>query len=463
MEQRKKIILRLCAAWISILLFLTFFSNTIYALNLPGVTVGFPAKGIISSTNRAEGSLDFAENQNLYANYSGHIRFNLRVGDQVAPGDVLFSIYTDINDLRDQLEAEENRLERILLNRSAAQVQLQGLSPGVPSLPAPLPPDVSRFDHENTRLTAEIQRIEEEYETQRNLLDAGIISRDELAEISHRLANLRRDLARNQDEREQVMAEHLRSQARSAEEDRIQQQQQRRLYEAERNRLLHEINLFNMDENESRRTIARLSSQIEDGGVATVYAGDNSVVREIPDLQDGMYVGRNQLIMRLGILEGNRYATTVYFPERMGFLPVGTYVRVDIRSLREFGLLGEVRRMTPVQGRLRTEILFETDQPVTGGEGITVTVEQFSELFAQVLPNSAIRQDAMGYFVLFAAQEGHTFIGRSYVAREMRIHVWERGDGTTAFRMHLDIEYPIIIQSDRPVAAGDRIRLVADQ
>jgi len=463
MKQRKKIILRLCAAWIGILLFLTFFSNTIYSLNLPGVTVGFPAEGIIASTNRAEGSLDFSENQNLYADYSGRIHFSLQIGDRVEPGDTLFNIHTDINDLLNQLETEENSLERVLLNRSAAQTQLQGLSPTTPSLPAPLPPDISRFDHEETRLTAEVQRLEAEYQTQQNLLAEGIISRDELSEITHRLEDLRRDLTRNAEEREQVIAEHLRSQARSAEEDRIQQQQQRRVYEVERNRLLHEINLLNMDESEIRRTITRLNAQVEDGSIAAVYAASHGIVREIPDLEDGMAVGRNQLVMRLGLLDGNHYTTTVYFPERMGFLPVGTDVRVDIRSLREFGLRGEILRMTPVQGRLRTEILFESDQPVIGGEGVTVTVEQFSELFTQVLPNSAIRQDAMGYFILFATQEGHTFIGRSYVAREMRIQVWERGDRTTAFWMHLDIEYPIIIQSDRPVAAGDRIRLVADQ
>ena len=463
MEQRKKTVLKLIAIWVGILLFLTFFSNTIYALNLPGVTVAFPAEGIIASTNRGEGVLDFAENQSLYANYSGRIRFNLRAGDRVALGDALFSIYADMDALRDQLVANSNQLDRVQLNRAAAQTQLQGLSPNALRPPAPLAPDTSRFDHEETRLAAEIQRVEEEYQIQQDLLAAGIISRDELSDVSHRLEHLRRDRDRNNQERERVLEEHLRSQARAAEEDRLQQEQQRQSYEAERNRLRHEIDLLNMDEDEIQRNIARLNDQIEAGGVVTVYAEADGVVREVAGLEDGMHISRNQLIMRLGVLDGNRYATTIYFPERMGFLPTGTVVRVDVRSLRAFGLRGEVQRMTPAQGRLRTEIIFETDMPVAGGEGVTATVEQFSQLFAQVLPNSAIRQDAMGYFVLFAARERNTLMGHSYVARELRIQVIEQGDRTSSVWMHLDVDYPIIIQSDRPVAAGDRVRLVADQ
>jgi len=464
MEKRKQILLRIAAAWLGVILILTFFSNTIYALNLPNVAVGFISDGIISSTNRAEGVLDFVESQSIYSDQLGRLHISLQEGDRVGVGDLLFSIHVDIDDLQDRLEAERHRLERTSLSRSASQNQLQNLRPGASSSATLAPVDTSRFDHEADRLSVEIARVEEEYAIQQSLLNAGIISRDELETITNQLEDLRRNYNRNKEERVQAQENHQRDQERTAAENRIQQDQQQRTYTAERNRLQNEINIFNLDESEIRRQIQRLETQIEGGGIVRVYAENPVIIREIA-LSDGMHINRNQLIMRLGVLKGELYSTSVYFPERMGFLPVGTQVQVDIPSLREFGLQGEISRMTPSQGRLRTELNFKTDIPVSGGEGVRVTIEQFSELFGNVLPNSAIRNDSIGPFILYVERERNTFLGYSYVANQMRIHIFENGQGEryTAFHMFAEPDGPIIIQSDRPIVAGDRLRLVGEQ
>jgi len=463
MEKRKQVILRLAAVWLGIILILTFFSNTIYAINLPNVAVSFISDGVISSTNRAEGVLDFAENRNFYADQAGLLHLSWQEGDRVESGDLLFSIHVDIEDLRDRLEAEQHRLERTILRRTASQNQLQNLRVGTAIPAAQAPPDTSRFDNEENRLSVEIARLEDEYIVQQGLLQAGIITRDELTNTTNQLEDLRRNLNNNQAERERTIENHQRNLETMAADNRIQQDQRQQTYIAERNRLQNEINLLNLDEGEIRRQIQRLEEQIEDGGIVRVYAENPSVIQEIP-LSDGMHISRNQLIMRLGVLEGNRYRAIVYFPERMGFLPVGTQVQVDIPSFREFGLQGEIFRMIPSQGRLRTEVSFDTDMPVSGGEGVRVTVNQFSELFQNVLPNSAIREDNIGLFILYVSRERNTLLGYSYVARQSRIHVFENGRGEryTAFHIFTEPDGPIVIQSDRPVTAGDRIRLVGE-
>ena len=464
MEKRKQIILRIAAAWLGIILILTFFSNTIYALNLPNVAVGFISDGIISSTNRAEGVLDFVESKNIYSDQVGRLHVNLQEGDRIGVGDLLFSIHVDIDDLQDRLEAERHRLERTSLSRSASQNQLQNLRPGTSVSAAQAPIDTSRFDHEADRLLIEIARVEAEYAIQQNLLNAGIISRDEFAAITNQLEDLHRNYNRNQEERLQALENHQRDLERTAADNQIQQDQHQRTYTAERNRLQNEINLFNLDENEIRRQIQRLETQIEGGGIVRVYAENTAIIHEIA-FSDGMHINRNQLMMRLGVLKDELYSTSVYFPERIGFLPVGTQVQVDIPSLRAFGLHGKIVRMTPSQGRLRTEVVFETDMPVSGGEGVRVTVEQFSELFGNVLPNSAIRNDNIGSFVLYVVRERNTLLGYSYVANKMYIHIFEdgRGERYTAFHMFTEPDGPIIIQSDRPVIAGGRVRLVGEQ
>jgi len=456
--------MRLGAIWLGIVLFLTFFSNTIYSINLPGVTVGFASDGIITSVNRAEGILDFYENITLYSVHGGRIHFSVQEGDEVEQGDPLFSIYVEVDDLRVQLSNEQTRLDRVLLNRSNAQTQLQNLTPGTLRPTTIAPPDISRFDHEDSRLAVAIERAESEYQTQRSLFEAGIVSLDTVTEISNRIDGYRRNRQRNAEEREAALIAHQQEIERAAIEESFDLAQQQQTFEAERSRLQHEINLFNVDEAEIRRTIARLNAQIAEGGIVTTYADSPGIVREIlGELEDGMRVERNRLIMRKGTVYDNHYTVVVYFPESMGFLPIGTPVRVDIRSLSEFGLRGEIRRMTPSQGRLRTEIIFQTEREVTGGESVTVIMERFSELFSMILPNSAIRQDEHGYFILYAAQERNTLLGYSYYARQLRIQVGQRGDRTSSVWMFMEPGGAIIMQSDRPVAHGERVRLVADQ
>jgi len=465
-NNRKRIILRLGIIWLSILLFLTFFSNTIYALNLPGVAIAFPTEDIVTTTNRAEGALDFIENRNIYADHAGRLRLNLREGDRFEEGDLLFSIYVETEDLEDRLENERHRLQRTRLSRRASESALATLSPTMPLAAATTNVDTSSFDNEAARLALEISRQEEEYNLQQGLFNAGLIPLEDLITERQRLEDLRRSQTLNEEERRRAIEAHTESQARSREEHGRQEQDARRIYAAERARLQNEINLSREDESEILRQIARLESQLEVGGGVHVFAEESGIVREIPNLSDGMHVNRNQLIMHLGILDGDSYRVFVYFPESVGILPAGTEVRVDIRALREFGLTGEIVRMTPSAQRLRTEIRFETDHSsVNGGEGVTVIIERFSELFGEVLPNSAIRRDQVGYFILYAARERNTLLGYSYVARFMRIQIFEggRGDRYSAFWMMSEPDGPIIIQSDRPITQGDRVRLVADQ
>jgi len=456
--------MRLGTIWLGIVLFLTFFSNTIYSINLPGVTVGFASDGIITSVNRAEGILDFYENITLYSAHGGQIHFSVQEGDTIALGDALFSIYVEVDDLRIQLSSEQTRLDRVLLNRSNAQTQLQNLTPSTLRPTTITPPDIARFDHEDTRLAIEIERAEADYQTQRSLFEAGVVSLDTVTEIVNRIEGYRRNRQRNAEEREATLAAHQQAVERAAIEESFDIAQQQQAFEAERGRLQHEINLFNVDETEIRRNITRLNTQITEGGIITTYAEHPGTVWEIlGELEDGMRVERNRLIMRTGVIYDNLYTVVVYFPESMGFLPLGTPVRVDIRSLSEFGLRGEIRRMTASQGRLRTEITFQTEREVTGGEGVTVIMERFSELFSMILPNSAIRQDEHGYFILYAEQERNTLLGYSYFARQLRIQVGQRGDRTSSVWMFLEPGGAIIMQSDRPIAHGSRVRLVADQ
>ena len=107
MAQPKSLIIKLSAAFLSVLLFLTFFSNTIFTLNLPGVVVGFPTSGVVASTHRGFGDIEFAEVSSLFAQDGGRINFAVGAGDSVNYGDVLFTTEADRQELLDRMEDAE--------------------------------------------------------------------------------------------------------------------------------------------------------------------------------------------------------------------------------------------------------------------------------------------------------------------------------------------------------------------
>lgn len=479
MTQPKSLIIKLSAAFLGVLLFLTFFSNTIFTLNLPGVVVGFPTGGVVTSTHRGFGEIEFAEISILFAEDAGRINFAVAVGDMISYGDVLFTIEADRRELLDRLEdaasqmaAAEVNLARAQNDLSFEQARLVSLTPDTIRPTIIHAPDTTRFTFEAQRLEAEIDRAEQDYQTNTALFAAGGISRAQLEDSAHALNQLRESYARNTEEMNIVLEAHAQAVADAQDADRNAQDRNQQVHMAERNAIQHRIEtlghtirLLELEELDMRRQLVRIHGQIADEGIVTVYAAADGIVREIPaGLESGMMVERNHIVMHLAITHGGHFTVTAEFTEHMGVLPNDIRVRINIRSLEEFGIPGEVRRVSASGGRLHVEIAFEGGhRRINGGERAEVVIEQFSEMADSVLPNSAMRRDGAGYYIMYVAREPNTLLGHSYYARQMRITVLEEGDRFTSFMTMDDLEGPVIIFSDRPFFQNDRIRVVDDE
>jgi len=482
MTQSKKVIHKLTMLLVGLLLFLTFFSNTIFSLNLPGVVVGVPERGVATRTFRSDGIIDFPESMGIHTDNTGRINFAVGRGDIISPGDVLFTLLVDTEQLLERLSAEQGRLERVLVNLARArsdlafeESRLAGMTLGDfrPTTTQPL--DLSRFDNESRRLETEIEQAEDSLATYQVLYDAGVIPQVTVAQAADRIAALRESLQRNAEERERAIQEHERVTGQAADADRLTREQQQRAFVAEqqatRHRidgLNHTVRLLEMDEQDALNALDRLYTQAEEGGLITVYAEYHGVVREIPaGLESGMNVENNRLVMRLGLRQENNYIVTVYFPDSMGRLPTGggnvRTVRVDVPALDEYGIRGNIYRMSAAYGRIRAEVHFSTNLRITGGERATIIVEHISSISDDMLPNSAIREDGVGYYVLVVEGERNTLLGYSFYARQHRITITDRGDRNSGVRAFPEIDLPVVVISDRPIMPGNRVRLVGDQ
>ena len=487
MDNRKRLIIKITAAITGLLLFLTFFSNTIYSLNIAGVTVGFTHTGVVTTTHRLPGVLEFPETTAVYAEYSGRIFLAVEENDRVIEGDLLFQIHSDVDFILERLEADNTRLDRALLNLNriqadiaAAQANLAALVP-IPFIPREvIAPDFTALDQAYARLALDIERAEEDYQTQLALFAAGVIPRAQVDTAQQRLAALQNEVELNAQSRAAILYNHQRNVERAGEENLFALENQMRLYQNERNSLnqrimdlQHSLAAAALEEAEARRLIARHREQLDADGITREYAWRDSIVESIIS-PDNPFIDRGRPVLRLAYDNGGSFSTTVPFPVGLTALPDEITTRrvfVDIPFHNEFRLAAEIERLTAVQGRLYADVYFTSDLLLYGGERVEVVIEELSspprpgpgELPSEMLPNHAIRQDMGGYFILYVERVENTLLGYSHYAARANINVLLAGDRYTSFRrMNLEnADYPIILQSDRPVSEGDRVRMVA--
>jgi len=342
-NSRKKVIIKISATLVVILLILTFFSNTIYNLNVAGVVVGFESGGLITTTYRSNGVLDFSvEHTVVFAEHTGRIHILISDGDAVRANEPLFEIHTTLerNQILDRIAALQNR------------------------------------QHSLPRVN-----IRENNEEIRRLQDLLTKEDGDIQYIYTELAPIR-----------------------------------------------GEVHLSLLLEN---------TNQIMTG----------------------------QAVLSIAVREETHYSFSAYFPETFVFDPgreIRRTIRFNIPILGLTGLRGEMEEIKSEGGRLLVD--FTLDVPgASGGERVEVVIEDSITVRDNLLPNAAIREDGRGDFILIVKRESNTLLGHSYYAERINISVFQRGDHVTSFRLNDELDGPVILQSDRPIRDGDRIRVVGER
>lgn len=219
---------------------------------------------------------------------------------------------------------------------------------------------------------------------------------------------------------------------------------------------------------ENNREIERLQGLLATGDLIshTEYAPAGGVVRFLPDMgDDNTQVTAGQEILRLGMRQGTDFVLVAYFPESLLAVPdIGhrQHVRLNIPALNAESIPVDIERITAVEGRLRLE--FSVDVPdANGGERTEIVIEDIITPVGRMLPNYAIHEDERGEFILIARRESNTLLGYSYFAERVGITVTQRGDRSTSFNLSGEMNGPIILQSDRYITDGDRVRMVGER
>lgn len=93
------------------------------------------------------------------------------------------------------------------------------------------------------------------------------------------------------------------------------------------------------------------------------------------------------------------------------------------------------------------------------GDSATISVVKQSELYETTIPYSAIHSEEDRDYV-YVAEQQETILGEEYIVRALQVEILDKNEKYAALsEMAVDSEAKIIIESDRYIEAGSRVRL----
>ncbi len=104
------------------------------------------------------------------------------------------------------------------------------------------------------------------------------------------------------------------------------------------------------------------------------------------------------------------------------------------------------------------KLVFSVEGDVTNGESLSISIGQKSREYDKVVPNSAIREDNKGKFI-YTIEEKSTPFGNRYKAKRVDVEVIVSDDLNTAINADINEWTYVITTSDKPISAGQQVRL----
>lgn len=399
-QSRRKRILRISYIFIGIMLFLTFFSNTLNNLSLPRVSTEQPMSGTLIKEVTGGGVVQAGETLKIYSD-QGRIVKEVRVkaGDKVKKGQI--AVVLDRNEIEQQLKEELLRYDQMKLN-------LEKLT-----------------DSDSNIGLAErnLAAAKENLAGKRALYNEGAISDTEVKQAEDALFLAEKSL--DDEKRRQ----------RNNERDIRNQQDSIQLEELTIEKLRKKL-----DEESS------LASPV-DGIVNEVNVNPGSVVN------GGLPV--------FSVADSSKgFETKIAVDwEKAQYLAVGDAVDINIRSLGTGALNGTIREIAdnPQERGEKKDVSVDipADQ-VAGGERCDIYINKKTKAYNMLVPNTAVGTDEKGRFV-WVLKERKGPLGSEFYVRRAAVTVDDSDSGKTAVLSGISPDEPIVVGYTKSLSDGGRV------
>lgn len=291
--------------------------------------------------------------------------------------------------------------------------------------------DDELFKQEEEKVKVARNQVKE----QERLLEDTIVSReDAIADLDRKIEDAKKDLVKAESEEENL--------ALNKEQDF-----QKESIEKE---------LMQLDIEAKKREIARLQKATEEGG--QLKAPSAGIIGEVK-VKKGDTTTQGDLLVF--VRDTSEYILEAHLSkEEAEYIQIGDKVQVTLEGEKTPLENTVVENIVPVQGdtdgKKKVSISVPKGEP---GMSATLKVTKESDKYRYILPIEALKEDNGSQYILVAKQQTTT-LGEQIIAERVEVMVRDKNQSSVAVEGPLGVEDRVIIRSNKPILAGDRVRLV---
>lgn len=291
--------------------------------------------------------------------------------------------------------------------------------------------DDELFKQEEEKVKVARNQVKE----QERLLEDTIASReDAIAELDRKIEDAKKDLVKAESEEENL--------ALNKEQDL-----QKESIEKE---------LMQLDIEAKKREIARLQKATEEGG--QLKAPSAGIIGEVK-VKKGDTTTQGDLLVF--VRDTSEYILEAHLSkEEAEYIQIGDQVQVTLEGEKTPLENTVVENIVPIQGdtggKKKVSISVPKGEP---GMSATLKVTKESDKYRYILPIEALKEDNGSQYILVAKQQTTT-LGEQIIAERVEVMVRDKNQSSVAVEGPLGVEDRVIIRSNKPILAGDRVRLV---
>ena len=485
--------------FLSVLLVLTFFSNTIMNYSLPEVAVQYITSGTITAKVRGTGTVESGDLYEVKATESRKVQsVEVRVGDHVEIGDVICYLADEeseelkaaregLKPLQDALDTAQQAYNAALLtgDLSVSIMQGAGSADSINSYRNRL----IELQTVVENLQRQLEETEPAYNTAKEAKEAADLA---LAEAQNKLNNITSwiqynqdvssgnpgvaDLIKQKNEAQQIALEAQNTANRAAAElQRIETE--RGKIEAQLTAAQNDVKALAGDIN-TALSLSKLNDAIKDARAEIAKQEEKIAELEAKAVGASITAEIAGTITSINVVAGGKTTNgtestvAVIQPEGKGFtlsfsVTTEQAKRISVGDPAELVNAWWYNNVTATVASIKPDpsdpsrkrlVTCNLDGDLTAGQTLSLQIGQRSQNYDMIVPNSAIREDNNGKFILVVEAKSSP-LGTRYYAVRYDVEVLASDDTQSAISGGLYGYESVITTSTKPVEAGQLVRL----
>lgn len=486
---------KITIAFIIFVLFFMFFSKTLYNLSLPNISVIEPMEGTIKNVIEAKEKINISDTQKIYSNISGKIlNVYVKEGESIKKGDLIVDIeidkeqiYTLVADIAKRtndiellqlkyeylnnntdvdIDDENNKIEKKKTKITTLKTEINDLKNKNQNIKEKkeLETTIEIKEFEN-----KLYSIEETIQKNKQLYEIGALSKSDLDKSIKEKEDIQLSYDKfiEQEIKEKVDKNDNDIDSKTREIEALEQDIElleetintvkKEAVKNQKSNITNIAELDNQIEN-SKIELDLLKKQLENRNKNSIISENDGVILSVK-FEKNKYVSKNDLLFEMSDKSNNYKVEFNIAKEKTKLISVGDEADISVEGIEE-NIKGKVKsiELSDIEDEYKVKIDINYNESFINEKQASIKITKESEKYSTIVPNSAIRQEKDGYYVL-SLRETDGVLGKEFYAQKIKIHVNDSDEQNSAITGLTYIE-PIITSSEKSISNGSRVKYI---